>query len=532
MSIAREVVGRVSTFFTAAILPDGNGGWCRPTIVVVVNRRPADSQRRGGSSGTEPSSPKVAVIGGGPAGLTAAYEIARTGGQVTLFEATDSLGGLARTEVRDGWRFDLGGHRFYTRSAEVVALWDEVMGDEMLVRDRQSRIYFKGRFIGYPLSASELVRKLGPVELGRSGLSYVAARVRPEGPQDTFEQWVVRRFGRRLFENFFRSYTEKVWGVGCDELRADWAAQRIRELSFKRAVIDSLSRSDDTEVTSLIRRFRYPKFGPGQMWETMAEKVLDMGGRILMDSPVERIETSSGRVAAVHSGGERHEADEVISAMPLSAVPGVTDGSPDVARSAAAGLRHRDFLTVALALDGPAPFPDNWIYIHDPSVGVARIQNYGAWSPDMVPEPDSSCVGLEYFCFRDDELWSTDDDELVALAIDELERIGLCDRDRVRRGWVVRVPMAYPIYDEDYAGRVADIRSWLDQVPNLQQVGRNGLHRYNNSDHSMLTGLVAAKNLTGRHQDIWSVNTESWYGEDAGPDSPYLGLGEADQIAS
>jgi len=497
-----------------------------------VDFKRSGSQERGTLNEDGSSPPRVAVVGGGPAGLTAAYEVARSGGEVTLFEATGSLGGLARTEVRDGWRFDLGGHRFYTRSAAVEALWDEIMGDEMLQRDRLSRIYFNGRFIGYPLSATELIRKLGPIELGRSGLSYLAARIRPAGPQDTFEQWVVRRFGRRLFENFFRSYTEKVWGVGCDELRADWAAQRIRELSFKRAVLDSLGRGGDSEVTSLIRHFRYPRLGPGQMWEKMAERVGELGGKLLLDSPVDRLETASGAVTAVHAGGQRHEVDQVISAMPLSTVPGLTDGTPAAVRRAASGLRHRDFLTVALALDGPAPFPDNWIYIHDPSVGVARIQNYGAWSPDMVPEPDASCLGLEYFCFRDDELWSTDDDELIARAIDELERIGLCDRNRVRRGWVVRVPMAYPIYDEDYAGRVAEIRSWLDGIPNLQQIGRSGLHRYNNSDHSMLTGLVAARNLSGPLEDIWSINTDSWYGEDAGPASPYLGPGVTEPAVS
>lgn len=510
-----------------AILADGRGCGGRLSSLGTMDFQGAMTEDRRMSGGGSSRPGKVAVIGGGPAGLTAAYEIARSGGDVTLFEATDSLGGLARTEVRDGWRFDLGGHRFYTRSAEVETLWDEVMGDEMLERDRLSRIYFNGRFIGYPLSARELVRKLGPVELGRSGFSYLMARARPPGPQDTFEQWVVRRFGRRLFENFFRSYTEKVWGVGCDELRADWAAQRIRELSFRKAVSDSLGRNGDTEVTSLIKRFRYPRLGPGQMWERMAARVEDMGGRVLLGNRVERIEISSGRVVAVHSEGERHEVDDLISAMPLSAVPGVTDRSPEAARNAAAGLRHRDFLTVALALDGPAPFPDNWIYIHDPSVGVARIQNYGAWSPDMVPDSGASCVGLEYFCFRDDELWRAEDHELITRAIDELEKIGLCDRDRIRRGWVVRVPMAYPIYDENYAERVATIRSWLDGIPNLQQIGRNGLHRYNNSDHSMLTGLVAARNLGGRHQDVWSVNTESWYGEDAGPESPYLGTASA-----
>lgn len=469
------------------------------------------------------SQPDVLVLGAGPAGLTAAYVLAREGRRVTVLEREPVVGGLSRTEVRDGWRFDLGGHRFYTKSPEVELLWHEILGDELLLRPRLSRIYFDGRFIDYPLSAGELVRKLGPLELARSLASYGAARLRPAGPQDTLEQWVTRRFGRRLYENFFRSYTEKVWGVPCSELRADWAAQRIRELSFSSAARAALRPGAETDATSLIRQFHYPRMGPGQMWEAMAARISELGGEVLLKTPVEQLTIEGDRISGVIAGGERHAADQVISSLPLSLTPRLAQPLPRAAVRAAGQLRHRDFLTVALAVDGADLFPDNWVYVHDPAVRVARIQNYRSWSPWMVPDQTATSVGLEYFCFDGDDLWRMPDEQLVELATRELEQIGLAGSGRVRQGWVVRVPMAYPIYDERYAARVGEIRSWVDGVANLQQIGRNGLHRYNNSDHSMLTGMCAAANLDGASHDLWEVNVDSWYGETRGAEeSPYL----------
>src|SRR3954465_10279248 len=458
----------------------------------------------------------VAVLGGGPAGLTAGYLLAKQGVPVIVFEAEDQVGGLAKTEVRDGYRFDLGGHRFFTKSKEVDDLWHEVMREEFLLRPRMSRIFWNGKFLDYPLSGMDVIRKLGPVELTRAGLSYLWALVKPKGREDNFEQWVSNRFGKRLFNLFFKSYTEKVWGVPTSEIRAEWAAQRIKGLSFFSAAKAAFFGNKGDKVKSLITQFHYPRFGPGQMWETMADEIEKQGGQVRLTAPVEELEVRDGRVAAVVAGGERIEPSEVISSLPLRATVGLAGAAATgEVQAAAQGLRYRDFLTVALVIDGEDLFPDNWIYIHDPSVNVGRIQNYRSWSPWMVPDESKACVGLEYFCFSGDELWEMEDDALVELAKRELDQRGLVAPEKVERGFVTRVPLAYPMYDPDYGERVDVIRGWLAGVSNLQQVGRNGLHRYNNSDHSMLTAIRAVDNiLTGAQHDIWAVNAESVYQEE------------------
>jgi protoporphyrinogen oxidase len=466
----------------------------------------------------------TAVLGAGPAGLTAGYTLARRGEPVVVLEADDQVGGLARTVARDGFRFDLGGHRFFTKSIEVEALWHEVLGEEFLLRPRMSRIYWNRRFLDYPLSARDVLRKLGPVEAARVIASYVGAALRPPGEEVTFEQWVSRRFGRRLFELFFRTYTEKVWGVPCSEIRAEWAAQRIRGLSLSSAVRTALLGDRAQRVRSLISEFHYPRFGPGQMWDAMAAAIVAGGGEVRLDAPVERIDLEGGRAVSVTAGGRTIPCARVISSLPLGALArAVHPPPPDHVLAAAAGLRHRDFLTVALVLRGPQPFPDTWIYIHDPSVRVGRIQNFSAWSPWMVPDPDRACVGLEFFCFEGDDLWRLDDDALVDLAADELARLGLAARGDVEHGYAVRVRRAYPIYDAEYAERLAALRTWLPSLSNVQQIGRNGLHRYNNSDHSMLTALRAVENaLDGCAHDLWQVNTDGVYQEEAEVDEhPY-----------
>jgi protoporphyrinogen oxidase len=481
---------------------------------------------------SSPDTP-VVIIGAGPAGLTAGYLLAGLGRPVLVIEADEQVGGLAKTVVRDGYRFDLGGHRFFTKSAEVEALWHEVLGEELLLRPRLSRIYWNERFLDYPLSPRDVVRKLGPLELGRVLGSYLGALPRRRGGEETLEQWVSNRFGRRLFELFFRTYTEKVWGVPASEIRAEWAAQRIKGLSLSTAVRDALFGNGG--VKSLIREFHYPRLGPGQMWEAMAAHICELGGDVRTGMPVESIRLEGDRVVSISAAGEEIACEHVISSLPLRTLAAIARPGPTgPALAAAAGLGYRDFLTVALVLRGADPFPDNWVYVHDPAVKVGRIQNFRSWSPWMVPDPEKTCIGLEYFCFEGDELWSSSDDRLVELAASELERLGLGRRDRLERGYAVRVPKAYPVYDGDYPERLATVRSWLDRIENLQQVGRNGLHRYNNSDHSMLTAMRAVENVVaGADHDLWTVNADSVYHEEHVADEhPYRAAPETPAISA
>ncbi|KWV29885.1 NAD(P)/FAD-dependent oxidoreductase [Micromonospora rifamycinica] len=471
--------------------------------------------------------PHTVVIGAGPAGLTAAYELTRRHAPVEVVEADDVVGGISRTVEREGWRFDIGGHRFFTKVSRVEAFWHEVLPeDDFLLRPRMSRIHYQGRLFDYPLRAGNALRNLGVWEACRCVGSYLWARVRPPADQSHFEGWVSARFGARLYRMFFKTYTEKVWGIPATELQADWAAQRIRNLSLGAAIRGALlPQRGGTEVTSLIEEFRYPRLGPGMMWERCAELVVKGGGTVELETAVHTVHRADGRAVAVTvagpTGERRIAADHVVSTMPISALVRAMDPpAPAEVREAADALLHRDFLTVALVVPTEAGFPDNWIYVHTPGVQVGRIQNYGAWSPEMVRD-GGTCLGLEYFVNEGDELWSTPDPELVAFGTAELERLGLVRPGSVTTGYVVRMPKAYPVYDEGYAEAVEVIRRWLaEAVPNVHPVGRNGMHRYNNQDHSMLTAMLAAENiLDGTDHDVWAVNVEEDYHEEGGADS-------------
>jgi protoporphyrinogen oxidase len=479
------------------------------------------------------------ILGAGPAGLTAGYLLAKKGLPVVVLEAENQVGGIAKTAVRKGYRFDLGGHRFFTKVKEVDDLWHEIMREDFLERPRMSRIYWRDRhgrakFLDYPLRGPDVMKKLGPVDLTKALFSYLWAAVKPKGKETTYEEWVANRFGRWLFNQFFKSYTEKVWGVPTSEIRADWAAQRIKNLSFFRAAWSAFFGNKDNKVTSLISKFNYPRYGPGQMWETMTDDIQKLGGQVLLEHRVTKLDFDGDRCVRVHVGDKTFEPSAVISSLPLRNAVGMADPHP---RSevivAAKGMRYRDFLTVAVVLDGEDLFPDNWIYIHDPSVNVGRIQNFRSWSPWMVPDPSKACVGLEFFCFSGDELWEADDDDLVQLGMRELEQLGLARRDQLEFGFVERVPKAYPMYDPDYSDRVHMIRSWLDGLDNFIQVGRNGLHRYNNSDHSSLTAMRAVDNLVrGTDYDIWAVNADSAYHEEEKQDErqPYIDAPETESM--
>ncbi len=480
------------------------------------------------------------ILGGGPAGLTAGYVLAKQGLPVIVLEAENQVGGIAKTAVRDGYRFDLGGHRFFTKVKEVDDLWHEIMKEEFLRRPRMSRIYWRDRhgeakFLDYPLRGPDVMKKLGPVDLTKALLSYLWAAVKPKGKEETYEQWVSNRFGRYLFNQFFKSYTEKVWGVPTSEIRADWAAQRIKNLSFFRAAWSAFFGNRDNKVTSLISEFNYPRLGPGQMWEQMTEDIRALGGQVLLETKATKLEFEGDRCVRVHAGDQVFEPSAVISSLPLRNTVGMSEPRPaPEVMAAAKGLRYRDFLTVAVVLNGEDLFPDNWIYIHDPNVNVGRIQNFRSWSPAMVPDPSKACVGLEFFCFAGDKLWESDDDDLVRLGMRELEQLGLARADQLEFGFVERVPKAYPMYDADYSERVHAIRSWLDGLDNFIQVGRNGLHRYNNSDHSSLTAMRAVDNLVkGTDHDIWAVNAESVYheeGKEEEGEQPYIEAPETESM--
>jgi protoporphyrinogen oxidase len=469
---------------------------------------------------------RVVIAGAGPGGLTAAYMLTKRGQRPVVLEADDVVGGISRTVVRDGWRFDLGGHRFFTKVDEVEQLWHEILpAGDFLLRPRMSRIYYKGKYFDYPLRAGNALKNLGVWEAILCGLSYVWARIHPPKDESNYENWLVARFGWRLYRALFKTYTEKVWGVEVSDMPSDWAAQRVKNLNLRKAVVNAiLPKRNQTEITSLIEEFQYPKFGPGMMWEVCAEKVVAAGGTLHLSSPLIRITVAGGRARSVtyrHEGAEVDiSASHVISTMPMrELVHTITPPPPGEVLAAADGLHYRDYLTVALVVPESRSFPDNWIYIHAPDVGVGRIQNYGSWSPYLVKD-GHTCLGMEYFVFEGDELWETPDDELIALATKELGMLGLVEPGDVERGYVVRVPKAYPYYDFTYAENVMTIRKYLEaEAPNVHPIGRNGMHRYNNQDHSMYTAMLTVENMYGASHDIWAVNVEEEYHE-SGPSTP------------
>ncbi|MCW5969343.1 MAG: NAD(P)/FAD-dependent oxidoreductase [Blastocatellales bacterium] len=468
--------------------------------------------------------PSVAIIGAGPAGLTAAYELEKLGFSPTLLEADRQVGGLSRTVDYRGYRFDIGGHRFFSKIPLINDLWREILGDEFLVRPRLSRIYYRGRFFDYPLRAANAVAGLGPMETLRIGLSYLSAQIKPHAEEQNFEQWVSNRFGERLYRIFFKTYTEKVWGIPCTEISADWAAQRIKNLSLREAVRQALFGDrrdrDGGIVTTLIDEFHYPRLGPGQMWERCRDLLSMRGCKTIGDVRVNRVRHARRRVEAVYgatSDGRIVEmsADNFLSTMPLrELIESMDPAPPDIVIEAARSLRYRDYLTVVLIVARADVFPDNWIYIHAPEVKVGRVQNYKNWSPEMTPDPARTSLGFEYFLWENDAEWNWPDRRLIELAVSEGARIGLLDPREVEDGAVVRARKAYPIYDHGYRRSLAVIREYLDGFENLQTIGRNGLHRYNNQDHSMLTGVYAARNLAGERHDVWAVNTEMEYHEE------------------
>jgi len=470
----------------------------------------------------------VAIIGAGPAGLTAAYLLSKKGYSVSVIEKDPHyVGGISRTVEYEGFRFDIGGHRFFSKSQEVVDLWNEILPDDFIQRPRMSRIFYEGKFYSYPLRAFEALWNLGIWRSTLCMLSYAKAKLFPTKDPKTFEDWVVNQFGHKLYSIFFKTYTEKVWGMPCDEMSADWAAQRIKGLSLWGAVTDGLKRSfglnkkpnDGMETKTLLETFRYPRLGPGMMWDAARDSVVAKGNDVLMGHSLKQLTQDADgdwRVSASHAEGETViTAKHVISSAPMRELAARIHPLPQ-SLPEAKDLNYRDFLTVALMVKSEDLFPDNWIYIHDDRVQVGRVQNFRSWSPEMVPDADIACVGLEYFCFENDGLWSSDDDALIEQAKREMEILGLCKAEDVVGGSVVRQEKAYPVYDDSYEANVEAMRDDLEtRFPTLHMVGRNGMHRYNNQDHAMMTSMLTVENIEAgtRKWNVWNVNEDAEYHE-------------------
>jgi protoporphyrinogen oxidase len=476
---------------------------------------------------------EIVCLGAGPAGLTAAYLLSKAGLAVTVIERDPAyVGGLSRTVSYKGFCFDIGGHRFFSKSRGVEELWTEILGPDLLVRKRKSRIHCRGKLFDYPLRAFDVLPKLGIGESLKCVSSYLHARLNPTVPPRNLEEWVTNQFGARLFRTFFKTYTEKVWGMKCTEISAEWAAQRIKGLSLATAIRNAFIPQRSTGpreriVKTLIDSFRYPRKGPGMMWDAAAARVRERGGRIVMGMDIVECafdaRTSRWSVRAADRDGQSHifAADHVISSIAIAElVSGLQPTAPQPIQDAANKLKYRDFLVVALIVRDKNIFDDNWIYVHDPWVKVGRIQNFKSWSPEMVPEAGFTGLGLEYFCFENDGLWSMPDGELIGLARSELAALSIAAAEDVREGYVIRQRKAYPIYDANYGAHVGVVRRYLnDNYPSLHLVGRNGMHRYNNQDHAMMTAMLTVKNIVSGAAlyDVWKVNEDAEYHESIEP---------------
>ncbi len=475
----------------------------------------------------------VLIIGAGPAGLTAGYLLTKAKQRVTVIERDPVyVGGISRTVNYKDFLFDIGGHRFFSKSKEVVDLWNEILPEDFIDRPRLSRIFYGGKYYAYPLKAFEALTNLGVFTSALCVMSYGRAKLFPVKDPKTFHQWVANQFGEKLFSIFFKTYTEKVWGMDCDEISADWAAQRIKGLSLGHAIVDALGRSfglnrkpaatlgEQGGVKTLLESFRYPRKGPGMMWDTAAGKIKAQGGEVRMDRTLTRLDWDASEkvwtttISRSDGSTETLRSRHVISSAPITELSDAL-GAPLASADKAKALRYRDFVTVALITRAGRGFPDNWIYIHDPSVKVGRIQNFLSWSPEMAPE-GYACLGLEYFCFEGDGLWTSPDAELIELAKREIDKIGLIKAGDVIDASVVRQPKAYPVYDDAYQANVEAVRQEVEaRFPTLHLVGRNGMHKYNNQDHAMMTAMLTVENILAgeRRYDVWQVNEDAEYSE-------------------
>ncbi len=463
---------------------------------------------------------KFLVIGAGPAGLTAAYELMKQEVPAVVAEKDDMTGGLSRTVEYGGYRFDVGGHRFFTKVNLIRNIWHEVLGDEFIKRPRLSRIYYNKKFFDYPLKPLNAFKGLGVTETFRIISSYLRYHFRPLAEENDLEHWLTNRFGKRLYQIFFKTYSEKVWGRSCTEISADWASQRIKNLDLMTAVKNlfaPLKKKNNQEVTTLIEEFHYPRLGPGQMWEKMRSILEQNDIPVNLSARVIKIKHQNGLIKNVtirnENGEERIEkATHFISSMPLREMIRIFDPPlPPHIIETSDNLEYRDFLTAVLMTKRSHVFPDNWIYIHSPELKVSRMQNFKNWSSAMVPDQSRTSLGLEYFVQKGDELWNAPDEDIINLGLDECIKMGFLNGNELEDGQVIRMRYAYPVYTIGYEKNVMILKNYLERFKNLALIGRNAQHRYNNQDHSMLTGIYAARRLCGEPYDEWEVNTEEDY---------------------
>ena len=466
------------------------------------------------------------IIGAGPAGLAAAWELMKNGQKSLVLEMDPNLvGGISKTVTYKDYRFDIGGHRFFTKNEEVLNLWKEVLGEDFLTRNRLSRIYFDNKFYNYPLKPGNAFSNLGFAMTALIMIDYVKARFFPTKPEKNLEDWVTNRFGKKLYETFFKVYTEKVWGIPCSQINAEWAAQRIKGLSLTSAVKSAIFGSKGDNIKTLIGQFNYPRLGPGMLYDKMVVKLREFGTEVLMGHGVEKIKWKNDdnpefcSLIARNSSGEEVEffGDALISSMPLDLLSqGFDPSPPQQIVSASKELKYRDILIVNLIIDRETLFPDNWIYIHDPNVLVGRIQNYKNWCSEMVPDQSKTSLGMEYFCTRGDDIWTSSDRDLIKRASSEICKLGFIPNpDLVSDGFVVRVSRTYCVHDTSYQQKIDIIRNFLVKFRNLEVVGRAGMFKYNNQDHSIYTGMLAARNIAlGENYNIWNVNTDATYHEE------------------
>jgi protoporphyrinogen oxidase len=461
---------------------------------------------------------EVIIIGAGPAGLTAGYECVMKGHSPLILEATDKVGGISRTETYKGYFFDIGGHRFFTKSNKIQELWEEVLGDDFITVPRISRIYYNRHFFNYPLQIMNVLKNLGLMESILNVLSYMKSKCRRKKNEDSFDQWVSNRFGNRLYQTFFKTYTEKVWGIPCNQISADWASQRIKGLSLRTAVINAII--VNKKVKTLIDTFYYPVKGPGMMWERFQHIIENKGGKVLFNTKAIQLEHDNKEITGIiylnNNKREQIPVKQIISSAAItSLVSMLSPKAPQRVLEAAKCLNYRNLIVVVLMIDKKNLFPDQWIYIHSPDVKVGRIQNYANWSAAMLPDQEKTCIAMEYFCAEGDEIWESSEDTLITQASQELALLGLADRNDIIDHCVVRQPKAYPVYDQNYSNNLEIIKAYINKFTNLQTIGRNGMHRYNNQDHSMLTGIMAVQNIfDDANNNIWSINEDEDYLEE------------------